>query len=138
MSAKPKINFYGTVTVTARVEVEVEIPIELAVTKRSVIEEGYCRPVEDGDPSGWYDYVEAYINENGLGAIKGFEIAESDADYVRNSLVNAAEEWQMVAPEHHQPPETAAMGLVGRSVPVSGSYEVGSETSIVVTDVRPI
>tara|TARA_R110002012_G_scaffold211040_1_gene381795 strand:- start:281 stop:649 length:369 start_codon:yes stop_codon:yes gene_type:complete len=122
MSKTPKINFYGTATVTARVEVEVQIPIELAVTKKSVIDEGYCRAVEDGDPTGWYDHVEAFINENGLAAIKGFEIAEQDAEYVRISLMNAAEEWELVMPKHHQPPGT----------------EVGSETTIAVTDVEAV
>ena len=60
--------------------------------------------------------------DNGLAAIKGFEIAEQDAEYVRDSLMNAAEEWELVMPEHHQPPGT----------------EVGSETTIEVTDVDPV
>ena len=122
MSRTPKFNFCGTATVTARIEVEVEIPIELAVTKKSVIDEGYCASVEDGDPTGWYGHVEEFINDNGLGAIRGFEITESDADYLRRSLVSAAEEWELVRSELHQPPGT----------------EVGWETTIEVTDVDPI
>ena len=52
-------------TVTAKQTVQIEREVEIRVTKRDVVEAGYCKSVEDGDPSGWYEYVVEYVRDHG-------------------------------------------------------------------------
>ena len=48
-----------------QMEFEVEREVEIDVTKKAIVEDGYCEAVEDGDPTGWYEHVWDYVKDNG-------------------------------------------------------------------------
>lgn len=53
-------------TQTYKFELAFERQLKVTVTKKEVVEAGYCENVVDGDPTAWKDYVQDYINDYGV------------------------------------------------------------------------
>ena len=75
--------FNALVRQTIQFEIDIEREVKLNVLKKDIVENGYCSAVEDGDASGWYDYIENYVIDNG-GTINFTN--EKNEDDIREAL----------------------------------------------------
>ena len=63
------MEFQVTAKRTYQFELTIERTYEVVVGKKAVVDAGLCANSVDGDTSAWYDYVEDYLREEGLGKI---------------------------------------------------------------------
>jgi hypothetical protein len=61
------MKFNVTAKKTYQFELTIERDYQVVVGKKSVVDAGLCANSVDGDTSAWYDYVEDYLREEGLG-----------------------------------------------------------------------
>jgi len=76
--------------ITATITTTREITGTINVRKKDVVEAGFCKSVEDGDPTAWYGYVADFL-ESEL-ELNEYDYYPSDIEIIDDSTEAIVEE----------------------------------------------